>query len=404
MEAIKIYPELDSWKKNKAGTANLSIRFDYAGNRAGNERLNIIVKLQDWDVQIKRIKKTDISFEYINSIIEGRLQHHRNYFLKRQAFGQPITLELIKQYLQNGTLESFYSFASWLLENKKLKDGYPYSVDSKRRYNDEIIRMQQFRKVLLFKDLTVKFLEEYKVWLQTGYLKKDKKRLEHNSIWKALSFVRMVYNEAVKEEVIIADSNPFKKFKVGSSVTDMSKIKYLDRQQIDKLEQLLLNESHRLQELTLKIGWRFLAMCVTGLRISDAMLLNEALFNDAGDLEFTPYKTRRHGNKAQIPISSERQLNYLRRTLALPLPQQEAKSFRTTFNDHLNILSAMASLPHITSHVGRHTMGSFLVDANIEKKAAMSMLGVKKETVIDTYLHLKESKLKTEAEKLKNVF
>lgn len=39
----------------------------------------------------------------------------------------------------------------------------------------------------------------------------------------------------------------------------------------------------------------------------------------------------------------------------------------------------------LTSYVGRRTMGSFLVDANVDKKAAMAMLGVKKEAVVDLF-------------------
>ncbi len=95
----------------------------------------------------------------------------------------------------------------------------------------------------------------------------------------------------------------------------------------------------------------------------------------------------------------------MQKTISLPLPATDAKSFRTTFNIHLKILAAAAGV-HVllTSHVGRHTMGSFLVDAGVEKKAAKAMLGVKGDKVIETYMHLKESKLKKEAEKLKNIF
>lgn len=402
MEAIKIYPELIKWRAGKIGKCPLTIRFDYKGNRVGNEPLNIQIKVEDWDQEEKRVKKSDPSFEFINLIIDQKLSFHTQYFLKRQAFGQPINPVLIKQYIANGTLDSFLSFAEWVIENKRLKDGLQYSDDTKRRYRDEIKRLQEFRKVILFKDITVKFLEDYKVWMQVIYQKKDKTRLQHNSIWKALGFIRLVYNEAIKQDIILPENNPFKKFDVGSCETNMEKIKYLDVAQMEKIESVL--EGNQLQDLTVRVGWRFLAMCVSGLRISDAMLLNDALFNDAGHLEVIPHKTRRHGNKALVPMISNRQIKYMQKTLSLPLPKTNAKSFRTTFNIHLNLLAAHAGLPHLTSHMGRHTMGSFLVDAGIEKKAAMAMLGIKKETVIDTYLHLKESKLNKEAEKLRNIF
>lgn len=159
-----------------------------------------------------------------------------------------------------------------------------------------------------------------------------------------------------------------------------------------------------MEKLTISVGWRFLAMCVSGIRISDAMNLDDMKFNDAGNLELIPYKTRRYGNTAQIPIVSQRQKKYIGKTLEHKLPQRDAKSFRKIFNDHLKILCALAQIKSVTSHAGRHTMGSFLVDAGVQEKAAMAMLGVKSDKVIKTYLHLKQSKLLSEAEKLKRVF
>ena len=146
-------------------------------------------------------------------------------------------------------------------------------------------------------------------------------------------------------------------------------------------------------------------MCVIGRRIRDAMQLDEGYFDDAGNLRFTPYKTRRHNNVAQIPIVSDRQKRYLKKTMELPLPKKDHKSFRTVFNEHLKVLAAHAGISiNLTSHVGRHTMGSFMVDADIQTEASMAMLGVKSEKTIKIYRHLKQTKLMMEANKMKNVF
>lgn len=405
MEAINIYPELQKWKINKQGLCAITIRLDYHRNRVGNEKLNQSIKINDWDPELKRVKKSHPQFELINLIIENKLSKHKNYFMRRQAFNLPVTKDLIKQYLNNGSLENFTEYGEWVIENKKLKDGKGYSTDTKRRYRDEISRLLQFKDLVYFKDITPKFLESYKLWMQNEYKKKDKTRLDQNSIWKAMGTLRMIYNEAVRNEAILPDDNPFKKFEVGSFKTKTEKIKYLESSDLTKIEEALTNKTASMQDMTVRIGWRFLAMCVSGLRISDAMGLDEAYFNDGGDLQFTPFKTRRHGNIAQVPIISDRQKQYLQKTMSLPLPLTDPKSFRTTFNIHLKVLAAVAGVEvQLTSHVGRHTMGSFLVDAGVEKKAAMAMLGVKRESVIETYMHLKESKLRKEAEKMKNIF
>lgn len=213
----------------------------------------------------------------------------------------------------------------------------------------------------------------------------------------------MVYNEALKAEVILPDSNPFRQFKVGSYDEDYSKVKFLEHCQVEEIEKVLINNTN-LPELTVNIGWRFLSMCVSGIRISDAMLLDEYFFNDAGNLQFKSHKTRRHNNTAYIPINTDRQRSYFAETLKRKLPETSAKSFRTTFNIHLEVIAVLAGIEiNLISHAGRHTMGGFIADAGIESKPAMAMLGVKSKRVIEGYLHLKKDKLQSEGNKLGNV-
>ncbi len=137
--------------------------------------------------------------------------------------------------------------------------------------------------------------------------KKGKTKLHPNSIYKALSFFRMVYNYAIKKGVFKPEINPFQQFELGYYEENTGNIKYLELQQVDALEKALNEKKEMMQDITYRIGWCFLAMCVSGMRISDAMVLNDMIFNDAGDIEFRPHKTRRYGNKAHIPIRNDRQ-------------------------------------------------------------------------------------------------
>lgn len=404
METVNIYPELVTHRINKQGYAPIIIRFDFKRKHICTDNLGQKVKPEFWDHSTKRVKTKCPNSALLNALLENSLNRHKNFILKRQTFGLPLTKEIIKQYLlSNSAYENFYEYAEKVVNEKKLKDGKPYTEDSKRRYMDEIKRMMQYKTELHFNQVNVSFLNDYKAWLQNVYLKKDKSKLEHNSIWKALGFIRMVYNEAIRNEIILPDGNPFKQFKVGGYKENIAKIKYLELSEVEIIETELLTNQN-ISELTKRIGWRFLSMCVSGMRISDAMLLDDYFFNDAGDLQFTPQKTRRHQNTAQIPITTERQRRYFEITLANKLPTTNAKSFRTTFNIHLKILAAAAGLNiNLTSHVGRHTMGAFIVDAGIETKPAMAMFGVRSKKTIETYLHLKSDKLRLEADKLENV-
>jgi site-specific recombinase XerD len=402
METVNIYAELQ--QPNKQGTCAIVIRFDIRNKHIGTQKIGHRVPSKAWDNDRKKVKENYPNAVLINGILENTINRHNNFILRRKVLQLPVNKEVILRYLKNkGAFESFHSYAAIMLEEKTLKDGKGYDEDTRRRYRDEIKRMQQYKAELYFHQITVKWLEDYKAWMQNVYVKKDGKKMHENSIWKALSFVRMVYNQAIRDEIIRPEENPFKKFNVGSYEENTENIKWLEKDQMERLEYIV--HTGTMQDLTRAVGWRFLSMCVSGMRISDAMNLDDYFFNDAGDLVFKPHKTRRHGNTATIPITTERQRRYFKNTLDHHLPATSAKSFRTTFNIHLKILAAMAGINiNLTSHCGRHTMGGFIVDAGIETKPAMAMLGVKSDDVIKTYMHLKKDKLRREADKLGNVF
>ncbi len=403
MDSVKINAELAKWKVNKAGLMPVVIRIDLKGSRVATEFLPIRIRQDDWNDTERRVNKAVRDSVYMNQVITTKLQRYSTYLLKRQAFNLPVTANLLKSLVKNGSAEVFCEYADRVLDTKTLKDGQGYDPETKRRYRDEMKRIEVFAPAVTFQQITPEWLTKYKVWQQTTYLKKDGSRLTANGIWNAFKFMRMVLNEAVRDQLILEEQNPFKSWKVDSYETNIASIKYLELADLLVIETTLTKKN--LPALTLAIGWRFLAMCLCGMRISDAMLLGDASFNQSGDLEFRPHKTRRHGNTAVVPIVSDRQRSYLQQAMAHQLPETNAKSFRTTFNNHLKVIGAAAGLSvNLTSHVGRHTMGSFLVDAGVDKKAAMAILGVKSEDVIDTYLHLKQSKLQSEALKLRNVF
>lgn len=399
MDSVNIYPELQ--KPNKQGLSSIILRVDLNSKHVATEKLGQKISPKNWDPEAKEAKGHNA--DLINSILQKQLNRHKEFFLKRRVMELPINREVITRYINsNGAFECFYTFAEGVLKDKKLKDEGPYTEESKRRLNDELVRLKKYKPELSLKDITEEFLKNYKVWMQTVYEKKDKSRLHPNTIEKALAIIRMFYNEAIGAKIVLKENSPFATFKVASYEQNEDKIKYLELFEIEKLEQALLTKE--MPELTRQVGWRFLAMCVSGMRISDATLLEDYFFNDAGDLEFKPYKTRRHENKAHIPITTERQRRYFKKTLTYSFSDKNPKNFRNTFNNHLKILAAMAGIRvDVTSHQGRHSMGSFLVDAGIETKPAMAMLGVKSVKTLEVYRHLKQSKLKSEANKLGNV-
>jgi integrase len=401
MENINVFPGVHSHRPNRLGEVPVFVCVTFNNKVVARDPVHRKIPLKDWD-PVKRVARNN---DLLNALIAQRKSDIENDLTRRQLLGEKITTALIKRVVGGDTsAREFYPFADGIIQNKRLADGNGYSEDTKRRYRDEILHMKQYAPVLFFSDINIEWLTGYREWLLNDYKKKDGNPLHKNSVWKALGFARMIWNEAIEASIVKRDNYPFKKI-VGAYETNTSKIRYLELNQVEAIERVLTESVHLLEPITVAIGWRFLAMCVSAMRISDAMNFDASYINDAGQVDFTPYKTRRHGNTARVPIVSDRQRRYLDMAIKHTLPQRDAKSFRKAFNDRLKIITALAGIEmHITSHVGRHTMGSFLIDGGVEKPAAMKMFGVKSERTIQVYQHLKEGKLISEAEKLKGVF
>lgn len=222
MEAINIFPELIKWKPNKSGLVPIAIRFDFNRRRVAYEQLPYRITPEQWDGNLKCVKTNCSDHILLKQLIQNRLNKHRNFLLKRQTFDLPVSVDVIKNYVKSGKgNDCFYEYAEKVIESKKLKDGNGFGDDTKRRYRDEIKRLMQYRSALSFTHLNLNFLQEYKNWLHASYLKKDGTKLHKNSIWKAFAFIRMVYNQAIKEEIILPENNPFKKFEVGERLNKM---------------------------------------------------------------------------------------------------------------------------------------------------------------------------------------
>jgi site-specific recombinase XerD len=358
-----------------------------------------------WDIKNHRVVDSGPNASLINLYLQQKLQFIQAEILKREISQQRIDKRTLGMIITGGNTADFILYARQVIRTKKFADGSEYTLATKNRYEQEITRLEQFRSSINFKDITPEFLDEYKKWMQAQTKENGQKKLHPNSIWKALGTIRMVWNEAAREKMITEVHSPFRDFKVGTYKRDIEKIKYLELAHIDMIESVLISRADYLDRLTLQVGWRFLFMCVTGMRISDARLFTDRLLKGSDILEFQPYKTRRSANTAQVPIANERQQRYLQKTLAYSIPIKELGTMRKMFNDELRVIAQLAGIMiRVTSHVGRHTMGSFLVDGNVDHKAAKAILGVKSDDVMNTYMHLKASKLLSEGKKLDAVF
>ncbi len=361
--------------------------------------------LQDhWDHHNRRVYDHAPNASLLNASLNKLLVEIQAELLKKQMASIPIDAAMLSDIVAGGSSFDFIKYADRYIDDKRFADGHGYDGATKYRYRMELERLKKFQPAITFNQITDQFLQKYKEWMQQTYRKKNGTMLEPNSIWKALSFIRTVWNDAERNSLVSDFYSPFKNFKVGRYKQAIEKIRFLELHELEAVEKMLIERAGQLDIETLQVGWRFLFMCVSGLRISDAKSLTDASLKNS-ILSITPHKTKRHGNTATVHLVTERQHRYYQKTMELSIPEKSKDRLYKVFNDQLQLIARLSGInKHITSHTGRHTMGSFIVDGNVDDKAAKEILGIKNSEVIRTYMHIKEQKLLSETAKLGNVF
>ena len=96
MQQIKIYPELISWRKNKQGFVQISIRIDFHGNCAGSEKIGHQIRPEQWDRDKRIVFSSCPNADLINQLLENRINHQN-----KLLYNQDVLLILVVYHWQN---------------------------------------------------------------------------------------------------------------------------------------------------------------------------------------------------------------------------------------------------------------------------------------------------------------
>jgi site-specific recombinase XerD len=373
-------------------TSKVVLRTDYVNEQGLHQvilRVTINRKYRQYDTHV-RVKPED--FDPVKGLVKTKHPNHKDLNKKIQnAVSKFIHIDTVF-YLQNiePTHEAFES----MFYEKASNTNVHYVFQSILQYRIEIREIEKSTAVahrclikrlynyaprLKFADLNAKFLAKWDESLM-------KEGLGQNQRHKLLKTFKALCNYAKRAPWFIKFiSWPFDQYKVAQIE---GRRDYLREDELQKLIHLYDDElqTSYFERQVLRV---FLFMCFTGLRFSDAMLIdNNNIYGKS--LRFIPHKTKRRAKHLVLPLSnSARKYLWDESRTRFPIITNQV------FNRVLKRLNDAAGLnKHLCSHMARHTFTTLLLRKGVAIQDVKELRGDSKLTTTMTYFHTENDYLR----------
>ncbi len=338
----------------------------------------ISVKKRYWNAKTKRVKSSDPEYVYKNNVLDAYEMKAKKINLEYLVNDMPLSINKFITGLKNDhhSKLSFSQFAKDVIKQKKEN----VKKLTHKNYKYQLNKVLEFKTDLNIMDIDYSFLVNYQ-----NFLKMIKKNNEATQS-KSLTFVRMICNEAVKNDIIT--KSPFLKFKIKEIA---GREEFLSTEELNKLE-YLYNEARIRPPAQHSLRY-FLFACYTGISFSD---LSRLTFGDIkevkakkGSFKLLTSERLKTGTKYRVPLT-EKALKFLSKKFN---PKQKLfKMFENqTTNRHLKLIQDEARIKqNITFHLSRHTFGTHAISSGINQNLVMEMMGHKDPRVNKIYSKIQD--------------
>jgi site-specific recombinase XerD len=245
-------------KVNTEGEKTLFLRI-IKNRKAKYISLEYRIKEKDWDCVQSKVKKSNLNSAKLNIYIATKIAEAQSVALEMETGSKFIETKNIKEAILGSKSVSFIKYAEEVIEKHKLKN----SIGTYHRYMSVVSKIKVYinNYELTFNDITSNYLNDYENYLRTILKNKT------NTVLSNFKVIRSIVNEAIKNDIIPYDKNPFLKFQLKHEKTN---IEFLTEEELIKLDHLILNPN----SIKFHIRNMFVfASYAGGLRISDLITL-----------------------------------------------------------------------------------------------------------------------------------
>lgn len=369
---------------NKKGMALVQVEA-YLGRKKKYFSTKVYLKPEQWDNK-KLIVKNHPNADALNRLIYEFVATIEKKELELWQQGKRISLELLKNALttqENNS--SFISFFRQEVMNSSLKDS------TKRNHLSTLILLQEFKKDIVFSDLTFEFISSFEYFLQLkGY--------HINTIAKHMKHLKRHVNIAINKEYIEIQKYAFRKYKIK---TIENKHTHLVPEELERLENLILSDRYVKLQKSLDA---FLFRCYAGMRYSDFINLSSENIVDINQETWLIYKSVKTGTEVRLPLY----LLFSGKGIAiLNKYRDNLEDFfhlrdNSNVNKDLIIITRLAGLSkRISFHTARHTNATLLIYNGINITTVQKLLGHKSVKTTQVYTNVMDMTIIHDLEKMK---
>lgn len=307
----------------------------------------------------------------------GKVKNHPNATLLNDTVTQ-LLIKAEASFL-GGTSSHVDNNKHFLSYCKKIALSAKVAANTRRQWTIQMQLLERYETSLTFNDITAQWLHRY--------LRHRNESTVMNTAVKSLQFIRRMFNEALKDGT--TSLYPFEKFKLPSEKYTIKT--YLTLEELDRLEGLFIKDLPR--EMRIALAY-FLLECYSGLRFSDWTRWSVEKIDKIDCLKVTTAKTN---TPVYVPIQEGTRLQKIIQKIA-----DEQLAFKETsqeVNRKLKTLALLADIKKtVTTHVGRHTAATLLLERGFSREAVAEVLGISTK-IVDTYAKMTRQKIRGEFER-----
>jgi len=367
---------------NKRGMALVQVEA-YLDRKKKYFSTKVYLKPEQWDAK-KLVVKNHPNADALNRLIYEFVAAIEKKELELWQQGKRISLELLKDALatrENNS--SFISFFKQEVSNSSLKDS------TKRNHLSTLLLLQEFKRDIVFSDLTFEFVSSFEYFLQ-------QKGYHTNTIAKHMKHLKRHINIAINKEYMDIQKYAFRKYRIKSVE---GRHTHLSPEELHKLEEVQLTEKFaKLQ----KPKDAFLFCCYAGLRYSDFTHLTSENIIEFHKEFWLIYKSVKTGTEVRLPLYllfEGKGIHILHRY------KNDLNSFfklkdNSNLNKELNVLAKLAGISkHISFHTARHTNATLLIYNGANITTVQKLLGHKSVKTTQVYANIMDITIVRDLEK-----
>ncbi len=347
--------------KNKLGQFSLALRI----TKNGTPKYIHIEWLDQkyWNAKKSEVRRSHPYAEGINSRAKQKYALAQQLITQFKIERPDFDLKVLVDRIKNNRIEiSFFDISKEELDRIFLKK--EYSTYNDCFYKNKLFLSFVCSDALSFKEINPKFIKDFIAYLES----KDYKK---NVIISNLSFIRKIYNIAIKQKIVSADYYPFgrrHKYKIRGKSS--SKIGLVEEELVRFAEVSLPFMS----KIWLAQKSFLFSFYLAGMRISDVLKMQWDQIHD-GRLYYEMGKNEKR-DSLKIPQEALEILTQLKplkthhNDYIFPFLKgispkdkmainEQIKKMRSTLNYHLRKIGKLAGIEkRLSNHISRHSFGT----------------------------------------------